>query len=171
MGQVNSGSGFPEMPMALGDILGASQQGGLGNPGTGAGSPLAPSAAGRPGVGGAGLAALTRNLQGAQPTAQGPGNQADSMTQISGAAKMMAAALMGMDPTNPLYGAVATALKQISRHLAKGSPTAGTEMTMFQDMARQSKKNALLQMISQQQGGRGGQAPQPGMPAAPLPGA
>jgi hypothetical protein len=115
-----------------------------------------------------------RQTQAAQPTAPGAGNQADSMNQISMATKMLSAALGGLDATNPLFLAVTDALKRLGRHLAKGGPTLGTEQTGFMDMARQTKKNAMLQMIAQQQaqqGGRGGQPQQPGMPQMPLPGA
>jgi hypothetical protein len=100
---------------------------------------------------------------------------ADSMNQITMAMQQMSNALAGLGgPQNPLFIAVTDALKRIQRHLTKGGPTLGTQQTGFMDMARATKKNAMLQQIAQQQMGQGGggQAPpQPGMPATPLPGA
>jgi len=99
---------------------------------------------------------------------------ADSMNTISMAMQMMSGALAGLGgPQNPLFIAVTDALKRIQRHVAKGGPTLGTQQTGFMDMARATKKNAMLQMMAQQQAQGGGQQgpQQPGMPATPLPGA
>lgn len=137
-----------------------------GGPGGGGGPPM--------GRGGGVLAALQRQQQGPQPSAPGPGNQADSMIKIQTAVGMIEQALGGIEKTSPFYRDAVNALSRLSRHMAQGPPTAGVQMTQMGDLFRGFMKNALLQRIMGQQGGQGGEvtgAPQPPQPSTPLPGA
>ncbi|HEX3524765.1 MAG TPA: hypothetical protein VHT52_22085 [Stellaceae bacterium] len=127
-----------------------------------------------------------KQRQGApQISAPGPGNQANSMMQIKSAVDMITNALPGLGADTPVYKAALNALRQLSRHLGQGAPTAGVQQTQLQDMLRKTIQNAMLQRVmqqqaGQQQGGAGqdqsaGPAPpmqaQPPTPSTPLPGA
>lgn len=144
---------------------------------TGAGDAGPPDAGGGPpqGQGGGVLAALQRSQQGPQPSAPGPGNQADAMMKIQTALSMIEQALPGLDKSSRLYQLASRTLSGLSRHLPQGGTTDGVQMTQLGDLGRGIARNALLKMIlSQHQGGRGGEvsgAPQPPQPSTPLPGA
>jgi hypothetical protein len=94
---------------------------------------------------------------------------------------MITAALPGLQAGTPLHTASLNALRQLTRHLAQGAPTAGVQQTQLMDLLRRTIQNALMQrLMSQQQGGGNPNAPagpspqfggQPPMPATPLPGA
>lgn len=139
-----------------------------------AGPPAGPGAAagggGPPPGGGPVLAALTQQRQGPQPSAPGPGDQADAMMKVKSGLEMIQAALPGLGVGTPLHTAILKAMQQIGKHLAQGSPTAGVQSTMLQDLLRRTMQSGLMQKVAGQraQGGReGGQAP---MPSPPLPG-
>jgi hypothetical protein len=123
------------------------------------------------------LAALGRQQAGAQLSAPGPGNQADSLMKLRTAIGMMQDALTGLPAGSQQHRDVLRALQQLSRHLPQGESTAGVERTQLGDMLRNVVRNSLLQRIMANQGqgggaggGGGGQAPAP-MPSMPLPGA
>ena len=123
-----------------------------------------------------------RQRQTPPPSAPGPGNAAMSQMQIKAAVDMLNAALPGLMGT-PAYQATLNALRQLSRHLAQGAPTAGVQQTMLQDLLRRTTQNALFQKLLGQRGAQGqqgnpnmpaGQTPQMAqapMPTPPLPGA
>lgn len=116
-------------------------------------------------------------------SAGGAGNQAQSMTQVKAAVDMITAALPGLGAGTPLYTAALNALRQLSKHLAQGQPTAGVQQTMLQDLLRRTTQNAMFQKMLGQRGAQGqegspdmsaGTTPQIAqapMPSTPLPGA
>ena len=142
--------------------------------------------AGPPGPQGGGpiLAALARRRQGPQPSAPGMGNQADALMQLKTAVDMITAALPGLDAGSKPHTQAVNALRQLSRILPQGAPTAGVQQTQLQDLLRNTIRNAIMQRLIGNQGGA--QAP-PGagdtgagpagptdtapMPSTPLPGA
>lgn len=84
---------------------------------------------------------------------------------------------------SPAYTAVLNALRQLSKHMAAGQPTAGVQQTMLTDLLRGTAQNALFQKLLAQKGAQGqeqnqnmpaGAQPNVGaapMPSTPLPGA
>lgn len=154
------------------DVVGAGPQ----EPDESGGSAPPPDASGGPpGAGGGG--ALPFLQKGPQPSAPGPGDQASSMTQIANAIAMIQAALAGLGAGTPIHRDALRAIQSLSRHMAQGNPTAGTQQTQVQDLLRNLMRNALLSRIMQQRGTQGGQGNTPGamspapMPSTPLPGA
>ena len=143
--------------------------------------PPGPGSAPTPGPGAAPMQAfLGRQQQGPQPSAPGPGDQANSMTLIMNAISMLQQAMGGLGPGSPQHRDVVRAVSTLSRHVAQGQPAAGVQRTQLVDMLRNLGRNALMAKIMQQQGGQqggqggpgggGGQPPAP-MPSTPLPGA
>src|SRR5580704_7056085 len=136
----------------------------------------APMQGGPSGPGGD-LAAFARSKMGAQVSAPGPGNQADSMNLIIQAIQTLKQAGLGLQPGSKLHSDVFRTISQLSRHLggAGGMGTAvGIQKTMIGDQLKRTIQNALLQKIM---GSGGGQPGQPGggrggapMPSTPLPG-
>ena len=127
--------------------------------------PTPPTANGGPVV-----AALMRQRGGPPISAPGPGNQADSMNQLKTAVDMITKALPGLGTGTPIHTAAINALRQLSRHLAQGGPTAGVQQTALMDMLRRTVQGAMLQrvMAQNQQAPPGSRAP---TPSTPLPGA
>lgn len=137
--------------------------------------PMQPLAGGPPAAGGGAaspvLAALARARGTAQPTAPGMGTQASSLMQVKQAVDMLQTALPGLGAGSEAHTAVLNALRQLSRHIPQGAPTAGVQQTQLQDMLRNTVRNALLQRIMAQSGGGGGGGQAPMTPSTPLPGA
>jgi hypothetical protein len=141
------------------------------------GQPQAPGGDSAPQVGGD-LAAFARNKMGAQVSAPGPGNQADSMNLIIQAIQTLKQAGLGLQPGSKLHSDVFRTISQLSRHLGGAGgmgPAVGIQKTMIGDQLKRTIQNALLQKIM---GSGGGQPGQPGggqggapMPSTPLPGA
>lgn len=168
--------------MANGDVTDIADPGSSPQTGPPPGDPQGASPP-APQAGGPVLAALMRQRQGPQPSVPGPGMQAQSMTQIKAAVDMITAALPGLSAGTPLHTASLNALRQLSRHLAQGAPTAGVQQTMLQDMLRRTIQNAMFQRILSQRAAQGqqGNAEQPAgstpqiaqapMPSQALPGA
>lgn len=128
------------------------------------------------------MAALARNSQQLQPSAPGPGNQADAMNKLLQALATIQAVQTSLPPGTPLHKDVVDAVRKLSRHLPQGAPTAGVQQTGLKDALKQVMQGSFLPMILQQlTGGKGGQGgadgsagPQPSMapmPSMPLPGA
>lgn len=155
----------------------------------GGGGPQAPQPSapqgGPPGGGGPMLAAMARNQMGPQVSAPGPGNMADSMTQIQAAVGMIQQAAIGLPPGSPLHRDALQAAQRLSRHLGQAGVGAGAglQKTMLGDMFRRTIQQMLLQRIQAQRGqaqpgqaddqSPAGQGP-PGMapmPSTPMPGA
>ena len=121
------------------------------------------------------LAAFARSKMGAQVSAPGPGNQADSMNLIIQAIQTLKQAGLGLQPGSKLHSDVFRTISQLSRHLggaASMGPAVGIQKTMIGDQLKRTIQNALLQKIMGQ-GGQGhpggGQGGAP-MPSTPLPG-
>src|SRR5215475_3333427 len=126
---------------------------------------------GPPQAGGGLLAALRQQQQGPDPSAPGPGNQANSLMLIKNALDMLQQALAGLDHTSPVYRDTLTSMQRITRHLSQGAPTAGVQQTQLGDILRMVARSALMgRLQAQQRGGGGGQQQQPPMPSTPLPG-
>ncbi|HEY2530269.1 MAG TPA: hypothetical protein VGJ20_20425 [Xanthobacteraceae bacterium] len=158
-----------------------------------AGPPAVPpqGGGGPPQGGGPILAAIANRQRGPQPSAPGPGDQANSMTMLMQAIGLMQQALPGLQPGTPIQQDALKAVQRLSKHVPQGAPGAGVQRTQLEDLLRNIVKNALLQRIMGQQrqgqgqgsgapGGAGqpaGPSPLPGaaaqapMPATPLPGA
>lgn len=136
-------------------------------PAPGAGGSPQSGAGGPPRGGGAMLSALMRQQQGAQVTAPGPGQHAESLQRLQGGTAMIEMAIPGLPPE--VKKDVLRALSLLNKHVAAGSPTEGAQKTMFGDAFQQSIRNALASRIAQQGGGQPGQ--QAPNPATPLPGA
>lgn len=128
--------------------------GGLPQPGGGANMP------------GGLLAALRQQQQGPDPSAPGPGNQANSLMLIKNGLDLFQQALSGLDHESPVYRDVLQSMQRVTRHLAQGAPTAGVQQTQLGDILRMVMRSALMQRLQGQQRGQ-----QPPMPSTPLPGA
>src|SRR5580704_1681119 len=123
------------------------------------------------------LAAFARSKMGAQVSAPGPGNQADSTNLIIQAIQTLKQAGLGLQPGSKLHSDVFRTISQLSRHLGGAGgmgPAVGIQKTMIGDQLKRTIQNALLQKIM---GSGGGQPGQPGggrggapMPSTPLPG-
>lgn len=118
------------------------------------------------------LAAFARSKMGAQVSAPGPGNQADSMNLIIQAIQTLKQAGLGLQPGSKLHSDVFRTISQLSRHLGGAGgmgPAVGIQKTMIGDQLRRTVQNQLLQKIL---GGQGGGQPSGGapMPSTPLPG-
>jgi hypothetical protein len=146
----------------------------------GAGQPPGDSAPPAPGGPGGDLAAFARSKMGAQVSAPGPGNQADSMNMIVQAIQTLKQAGLGLEPGSKIHSDVFRTITQLSRHLGGAGgmgPAVGIQKTMIGDQLKRTIQNALLQKIlgSKGQGGQPGQAGGGGaggapMPSTPLPG-
>ena len=154
-----------------------------GPPGAPPGQPPGDSAPQLPGGGGGpggDLAAFARSKMGAQVSAPGPGNQADSMNLIIQAIQTLKQAGLGLQPGSKLHSDVFRTISQLSRHLGGAGgmgPAVGIQKTMIGDQLKRTIQNALLQKIlgGKGQGGQPGQAGGGGaggapMPSTPLPG-
>ena len=147
-------------------------------PGAAPGGPPGDSAPQLPG--GGDLAAFARSKMGAQVSAPGPGNQADSMNLIIQAIQTLKQAGLGLQPGSKLHSDVFRTISQLSRHLGGAGgmgPAVGIQKTMIGDQLKRTIQNALLQKIlgGRGQGGQPGQAGGGGaggalMPSTPLPG-
>lgn len=161
--------------------MGQDPTGGAPPPGAGApsaGSGQAPGGDSAPMQGGD-LAAFARSKMGAQVSAPGPGNQADSMNMIIQAIQMLKQAGLGLQPGSKIHSDVFRTISQLSRHLGGAAgmgPASGIQQTMIGDQLKRTIQSQLLQKIlgSKGQGGPGqaggggaGGAP---MPSTPLPG-
>jgi hypothetical protein len=153
------------------------------------GQPPGPPTGGPPGqpggdsapMQGGDLAAFARSKMGAQVSAPGPGNQADSMNMIIQAIQMLKQAGLGLQPGSKIHSDVFRTISQLSRHLggaAAMGPAVGIQKTMIGDQLKRTIQNALLQKIlgGQGTGGQPGQAGGGGaggapMPSTPMPGA
>ena len=132
-------------------------------------APAAPDGGGAPQGGGPIIAAMLRQRNAPQISAPGPGNQADSLNTLRTGIGLLQQALNGFEAGSKIHQDILTALRSLGRHMPQDSSTAGVEKTNLLDMIRNVGRNALLQRImSQQQGGQGGQ--QAPMPSAPQPG-
>ena len=149
-------------------------------PPTGGGPPGQPGGDSAPMQGGD-LAAFARSKMGAQVSAPGPGNQADSMNMIIQAIQMLKQAGLGLQPGSKIHSDVFRTISQLSRHLGGAAgmgPASGIQQTMIGDQLKRTIQSALLQKIlggkgaggqpGQAGGGGAGGAP---MPSTPLPGA
>ena len=146
-------------------------------PGGGPPGDSAPMQGGGPG---GDLAAFARSKMGAQVSAPGPGNQADSMNLIIQAIQTLKQAGLGLQPGSKLHSDVFRTISQLSRHLGGAGgmgPAVGIQKTMIGDQLKRTIQNALLQKIlgGKGQGGQPGQAGGGGaggapMPSTPLPG-
>ena len=171
--------------MANGDVTDDDPEMGQGGPpdgappGAGAPPPGQPPGDSAPMQGGD-LAAFARSKMGAQPSAPGPGNQADSMNLIIQAIQTLKQAGLGLQPGSKLHSDVFRTISQLSRHLGGAGgmgPAVGIQKTMIGDQLKRTIQNALLQKIlggkgaggqpGQAGGGGAGGAP---MPSTPLPG-
>jgi hypothetical protein len=133
-----------------------------------------------PAPGGGDLAAFARSKMGAQVSAPGPGNQADSMNMIIQAIQMLKQAGLGLQPGSKLHSDVFRTISQLSKHMGGAAgmgPAVGIQKTMIGDQLKRTIQNALLQKIlgGKGQGGQPGQAGGGGaggapMPSTPLPG-
>lgn len=152
--------------------LGQAPGGAPPGPPTGGGGP--PSDGGQPQ--GGDLAAFARSKMGAQVSAPGPGNQADSMNLIIQAIQTLKQAGLGLQPGSKLHSDVFRTISQLSRHLGGAGgmgPAVGIQKTMIGDQLKRTIQNALLQRImggGQGGQGQGGGPPQAPMPSTPLPG-
>src|SRR5580658_10474961 len=167
--------------MANGDVTDDDPELGQGGAPPPGGQPPGPPTGGQPPgdsapiQGGGDLAAFARSKMGAQVSAPGPGNQADSMNLIIQAIQTLKQAGLGLQPGSKLHSDVFRTISQLSRHLGGAGgmgPAVGIQKTMIGDQLKSTIRNALLQKIlggqGGQGGGQGGQAPP--MPATPLPG-
>lgn len=143
---------------------------------TGPGGDAPPPAMG----GGPVLAALARRQGAPNPSAQGPGNQAQGLMMLKTGVEMIQQALPHLDTGSPPYRDAVRALTTLSRHLPQGAPVAGVQQTQLMDLLRNTVRNSIMQKIMSQKGGGGGpqQAGPPGgppggapAPSTPLPGA
>jgi hypothetical protein len=91
--------------------------------------------------------------------------------QVKMALDMLQQALPALGMGTEQHKDVLQAVQRLSRHMPQGVPTAGVQQTSMQDMIKNGKRNALLQMLMAQLGGGQQQGGQPPPPSTPLPGA
>lgn len=92
--------------------------------------------------------------------------------QVKAAIEMIQKALPDLPVGSEVHRDALNAVNRLSRHMPQGTPTAGVQQTMLQDMLRQTVRNAMLQrMMAQRGGAAGGGAPNAPPPSTPLPGA
>jgi hypothetical protein len=94
------------------------------------------------------------------------------MMKVKAGLEMIQSALPGLGVGTPLHTAALNAMRQLGKHLAQGSPTAGVQTTMLQDLLRRTMQSGMMQKIAgqraQRRGGpEGASAP---MPSPPMPG-
>jgi|SRR5882672_8073 len=138
-------------------------------PGPGAGGPGGGPPGGDPSGGGL-LSALRAQQSGPEQSAPGQGDQANSLLMLKNAIDLIQQALAGLDPGSPPHRDALNALRQLSRHLPQGAPSAGAQQTQLGDILRMIGRSGLLQSLRGRQKGGGGGPPAP-MPSTPLPGA
>jgi len=126
-----------------------------------------PTNAAPPG-GGPMLAALSQQRNMPQVSAPGPGNQADAMMKVKSGVDLITQALPSLGAGTPLYNAALKALRDLSKHLAQGGPTAGVQQTQLQDLLRGTIQRALFSKIMGQRAAQG-QEQNPNQPAGPSP--
>ena len=100
---------------------------------------------------------------GAQVSAPGPGNQADSMNMIIQAIQTLKQAGLGLQPGSKIHCDVFRTISQLSRHLGGAAgmgPASGIQQTMIGDQLKRTIQSQHLQKIlgSKGQGGQPGQA-------------
>jgi hypothetical protein len=140
-----------------------------GGPPTPTGPPAGdPNNAGPPGGGGPILAALSQQRNQPQVSAPGPGNQADAMMKVKSALDLLGNALPSLGAGTPIYTATLNAMRQLSKHVAEGAPTAGVQQTMLQDLLRGTIQRALFSRMMGQRAAQG-QEQNPNQPAGPSP--
>ena len=91
--------------------------------------------------------------------------------QIKSAIDLIQQALQGLPVGSELHRDALNAVNRLSRHMPQGTPTAGVQQTMLQNLLRATARNALLQRVMAQQGGGGGGQGAAPPPSTPLPGA
>jgi hypothetical protein len=98
------------------------------------------------------------------------------MMQVKSGIDLLTQALPGLGSGTPIYTAVLNALRQVSKHLVQGAPTAGVQQTQLQDLLRGTIQRALFSRMMQQRAAQGQQqnpdqpaGPTPNMGAAPMP--
>jgi len=113
------------------------------------------------------LAALARARGAAAPATPGAGSQAQAIMQIKTALDMIQSALPGLQTGSEMHRDALNAVNRLSRHMPQGTPTAGLQQTLLQNLLRNTARNAMLQRVMASQG-QGGGAPSP---STPVPGA
>ena len=88
--------------------------------------------------------------------------------RIKSAIELIQSALPGLGAGSPIHTSALNALRQLSKHLAAGQPTAGVQQTMLQDLLRRTNQNAMFQKMLGQRGAQG-QESSPDMPAGQTP--
>ena len=97
----------------------------------------------------------------------GMGTQAGALQKVNMAVDLLQQALPALGTGSEHHRAVLKAVTDLSRHMAQGQPTAGTQQTALQDMQRANRRNAIMQRVMAQRGGMPGGP----VPSTPLPGA
>lgn len=137
----------------------------------GGGAPPSPPGGG---AAGPGMMAYARSRMGPQPSAPGPGNQADAMNKIIQAINLLKVAGLGLSPGDKIHADVFKTIQTLSRHIGgAGSmgPAAGIQKTMIGDQMRDTVKNMLLSRILASKGQQvPGAPPDAPMPSTPQPG-
>ena len=94
------------------------------------------------------------------------GLQANALTQINVAVRILERALPVMGATSPVGKDLMSAIRSLSKHIQPGDMGQGSEASTLQNMMMQAKQNmpqqALLSALQQQP-----QSPAGGMPATP----
>lgn len=109
-----------------------------------------------------------------QPSAPGPGNMGDGMQKVSYALQALMEAQKSFPPGTPAFKDINQAIGRLQRHMAQGSPAAGSQMTFLRDLIRGLMRNFNLQQVMAQAGGQGNASPAMGggpSPSPALPGA
>jgi hypothetical protein len=93
--------------------------------------------------------------QGMQPSAQGPGNEADGMNDLHVAVQAIQRALGKLRVGGRGHTQAVNALRQLSRVIGsgEGAPTAGIMQTNLMDLLRGVMRNAMQQRLMANQGG------------------
>jgi len=95
-----------------------------------------------------------------------PGNNANALSQVREAIKILEKALPNLPTGSDPYKAVLSAIQSVSRHVTPSAEVPGVQQTTLRDMQQNAQQSGMLQSVMRSLGGGGGGPPGPaGLPA------
>ena len=95
-----------------------------------------------------------------------PGSNANALSQVREAIKILEKALPNLPTGSDPYTAVLSAIQSVSRHVTPSAEVPGVQQTTLRDMQQNAQQSGMLQSVMRSLGGGGGGPPGPaGLPA------
>jgi len=95
-----------------------------------------------------------------------PGSNANALSQVREAIKILEKALPNLPTGSDPYKAVLSAIQSVSRHVTPSAEVPGVQQTTLRDMQQNAQQSGMLQSVMRSLGGGGGGPPGPaGLPA------